>query len=457
MTFTTINRGAKLPAKSYARFKYNARPWVVWGTSAVFVFFQFFLQLSVGVMINSLMHSFAISALAASVLASCYYYVYAVLQTPAGMMIDRYGPRHLLTFGSLIVALGCLLFAITNHFYVAILGRILMGGGSAFAFVGSLYLIRNWFPVKRFSVMVGLAETLGMIGTVIGTLALAAVIAHFGWRSSMLVAAGIAAAISIACWTIIRDNPRRRFAKKYQTTTFKQRLMLVVSNPVAWLNGLYNGLQYSTITVFVALWGIPFLMLNNHVSLPLATAASVMVFLGAAVGSPIVGYLSEKTRCRKPYLVAGSLSSMLLMLLILAIPSIPLVMMFVILFILGLACSPYMLNFAIADDIAPPEAKNTYVGFTNALGIASIPILQPLVGWVLDLLANHHHLGAANRFDLSDYRVALLLIPTVLLIAAVIAVRMPETHPEHKRALALPANTEPEEALSGLGLRGRLA
>ncbi len=429
MAFSTITRRAKPSGRTFARFKYNARPWVVWGTSAAFVFFQFFLQLSAGVMVNDFMRSFAISALAASVLASCYYYIYATLQTPAGMLMDRIGPRYLLSIGSLVVALGCFMFATTNQFYVAIIGRILMGGGSAFAFVGSIYLIREWFPLKRFSIMIGFAETMGMIGTIIGTLLLATVITRFGWRSSMLAAGVVATVISIACWTIIRDNPRKRFAKKYQSATFKQRLLLVVRDPVAWLNGLYNGLQFSSVSVFIALWGIPFLIKNNNINLMMATTASVMVFLGAAVASPYTGYLSELVGRRKPFLIGGAVISALLMLVLLAIPSLPLVLVFILLFMLGVSCSSYMLNFAIADEIAPAEAKNTYVGFTNTLCIGVVPILQPAVGWILDLLANHQHLGAADRFDLSDYRMALLLIPICLLAAAVIAVFMPETHP----------------------------
>ncbi len=91
-------------------------------------------------------------------MSGAYYYVYVVLQTPAGMLIDRFGARLILSLGALVCALGCGLFTVSHAIWITDVGRILMGGGSAFAFVGTLYLIGNWFPAAYFGMMLGLSD-----------------------------------------------------------------------------------------------------------------------------------------------------------------------------------------------------------------------------------------------------------------------------------------------------------
>ena len=120
--------------------------WSVWFVTTAFVLLQFFLQLSSGEIIAGLMKSFSLTAFGGGVLASSYYYIYVLLQTPAGMLIDRYGARGILSISALNVCIGSLLFAASKIVVIALLGRILMGIGAAFAFVGCLNLIATWFP-----------------------------------------------------------------------------------------------------------------------------------------------------------------------------------------------------------------------------------------------------------------------------------------------------------------------
>src|SRR5690554_5562331 len=111
--------------------------WIVWSVSAVFLLFQFFLQLSSADIVAGLMESFSLNALGAGLLASSYYYIYVILQAPAGILIDRFGPRRLLTLGAFVCGLGCWIFSMSLQLDWAVFGRLLMGTGAAFAFVGS--------------------------------------------------------------------------------------------------------------------------------------------------------------------------------------------------------------------------------------------------------------------------------------------------------------------------------
>src|SRR3990167_4222248 len=127
------------------------RAWGMWGVAVTFVLFQFGLQLSSGQIVDGLMQSFALTAFGGGVLASVYYYIYVLLQAPAGFLIDRYGVRRLLSMGAATCGIGCFVFGWAPTIGWAVLGRLLMGFGAAFAFVGALNIVSRWFAIRQFT------------------------------------------------------------------------------------------------------------------------------------------------------------------------------------------------------------------------------------------------------------------------------------------------------------------
>ena len=153
----------------------NQRAWLVWAVSAIFVLFQFYAAYF-GEIVAGLMHSYRLNAFYAGLLASSYYYIYTLLQAPAGLLVDRFGARRLLTLGACGLSVGCLIFGNAGHPLTALLGRLLMGASASFAFVGYLNLISNWFEPRRFGMMMSIAEVFGMLGSALGGLGLATII-----------------------------------------------------------------------------------------------------------------------------------------------------------------------------------------------------------------------------------------------------------------------------------------
>ena len=216
------------------------------------------------------MHSFHLHALGASTVASSYYYIYVLFQMPAGLIIDRYGTRKVLSWGCLVCTLGLLLFAWAPTVGIAILSRFLIGAGAAFAFVGSLRIIQCWFPLKHFSFMVGLAESLGMLGSMACGIAVAHMVTFSSWRYAMLILAITAFFITIALVAVVRDKPENSKSLAPRThlwSEFFVHLRSVFSNRISWYAGLYSGCMFAVVTVFVSLWSIPFFQLHYHISL----------------------------------------------------------------------------------------------------------------------------------------------------------------------------------------------
>src|SRR3990167_865324 len=349
------------------------RAWYIFILVMLFVLFQFVLQLTSGEIVAGLMHSFALSALGAGVLSSSYYYIYTLMQTPAGMIIDSIGPRKALSVGSVICALGCAIFAFAPNTLLAFIGRILMGAGTSCAFVGALYVAMNWFPVRMFGFMVGLAETIAMVSSLLGGVFVAKTVEISGWRATIAVSAIIALVIGALIALFVKDKTKRQTMVTASNPEhhFWQEFLLLIKKPVAWINGLYIGFIFSFVTVFAALWGVPFFEVSHHWSLMQATIVADLIFLGIAFGGPIMGWLDNHIRHRRWLLSAAGVLVALLACAVIFLPKLPMSVVMVLMFLTGVIASVYVIAYKVASEIASPLVRSTSVGFANTLCVLS--------------------------------------------------------------------------------------
>lgn len=390
---------------------------IIWLVGVSFLLFQFFLQLSSGIVIGAIMYEQGFSALTAGLLSSSFYYVYTSMQIPVGLLFDRYNIRLLLSINALLCALGCFLFAIGHTLPALFCGRLIIGTGSSFAFVGVTRILRQHFPLKHYAFMIGLSETLGFTITVSGMIGMGALISFISWRYFIAIAGCIGILIAALCWIFIPSHkPSTSNPQQY-----KQQLFLMLKNKLVWLNGLFVGLEFAVITVFAAMWAVPFVQLKLNCGIETASILTSMVLLGAGLSCPIYGWLSIRLHKRKPLIHISCLSTAALLFLILYLPLQSALLTGLILFLIGLCCGAYMLAFTIANELAPPESLSACTGFTNTLGMLSAPLLQPLVGYLLD-----HFSGHSGHYSLSDYQSALLIIPVALIVASILSQYLPE-------------------------------
>lgn len=399
------------------------RAWFIWGIALTFLVFQFFIQLTSGEIITGLMHSFSVTAFGGGLIASAYYYIYVMLQIPAGMLMDRFRPRKLLTCGAFVLCLGAWGFATAKQPSLAFAARLVMGAGASFAFVGALYLLAQWFPLRRFAIMTAFMETIGMMGSVVCGVFLAQTIERFGWRQSMLGTAFIAGIIGFLLWAFVRNSPNPTHpTAELEQQTLMSGLKPLITSRIAWINGAYSGILFSILSVFIALWGIPFLQLEHHLSLTEAVLIANVTFLGTAAGTPLFGWLDSRTHCRKLILQVTPLITAGLLWIVILVPSLSLVTLAITLFLCGLISGSYVLTFVIANEIAEHNNRATSIGMTNFLSVGAAPVLQPLIGLILTLLNSG---GQAAVYSVTQYQIALSVLPIALIIAAVLGGMLP--------------------------------
>ena len=406
---------------------------IFWIVSALFVEFQFAMQLSSGEIVGGLMRSFHLTTFGAGILASSYYYIYVLLQVPAGLMVDTFGPRKLLSAGALCCGAGAMLFGSSHLIAFASFGRILMGLGGAFAFVGSISLVGRWFPHKYFSILVGILESLGMIVSLFAVVGVAHIVAVLDWRDSMWIFGFIGIGLALLLWLVIRDAPPRAApASVPPRGLLWQEFKKILKSGVAWNNAIYSGLMFSVIAVFAGLWGVPYMQHAYGLSLTDAAFYANSIFIGVCVGTPLMGWLDHRMHRRKLLTSFSSLLAAISMTLVIYDSQLSLHAVLGVLIAAGIFSSSYMVPFAVGHEIATPNTKAASIGFVNMMSVGIAPILQTIIGYLLEYFANRA--DGHVIYTLHAYHLALMVIPIVLLLGVFSAWAIPRRPVEEPAA-----------------------
>lgn len=411
------------------------KAWFVWSFAGLFYCYQFILRNSPGVMTQDLMRDFSIEACALGVLTTFYLISYTVLQIPIGVGMDKFGPTRLLRIAVPLCVLGTIFFGLSESFYLACFGRLLIGAGSACAFLGALKLATLWFHPEKLALVVGFTLLAGKIGASLGQTPLGLLVEFMGWREAILyVIVPIGALLIAGLWIFVRDTPPSGPLTTSETVdtrieTLCKRLYEIVLDYRIWALGFYGALMYLPMLAFADLWGIPFLMELYDIDAKTAGSVTTMFYVGVGIGSPVVALLSDYFRARKIPMAIGAALAVLCNSIIIYVPGIPLSAMYALLFSAGFIFAAQPLIFASVCQLTPHASNGTAISFTNMIVMMLGLIGQPLVGGFLDWAWSGIMQNGVPFYTVSDYRFALLSIPISLLIALLIMPFIPETFP----------------------------
>ncbi|WP_233579860.1 MFS transporter [Legionella septentrionalis] len=420
-----------LPPQEHSR----VQAYVIFFLAASFYLYEFILQVAPSVMADPMMKTFRVSAEGFGVISAFYFYAYAPMQLPAGVLFDRYGPRKLMTGALLLCAAGSFFFASTDSVVTASLGRFLIGIGSAFSFIGVLVLLSRWFPPQHFAILAGIAQLMSSVGAMFGEMPLASLIEHVGWRQASFILAGVGVLLAMLLWAVIRDYPHQP-TQALPTQRFRdewRRLLEVCKHSYTWLTGAYAFAIWTPIAVFAALWGVPYLEEKYQVSVVVASGLCSMIWLGIGVGSPLLGWVSDRFYNRRLALAISSVLGLAATLILLYVPGVPMQWMYAVLFVLGLGAGGQTVSFAVVKDNNPAHLVGTASGFNNLSVLIGGAVFQPLVGVILHRSEGWQLVNGIHVYALGSYQKALFIMPLCYLISLLVAVLfLKESHPGRK-------------------------
>ena len=387
------------------------RPWLVWGLCANFFLYAYFQRVAPSVMISELMRDFSVSGAMLGNLSAFYFYAYAAIQLPVGVLLDRFGPRRVLSAALLLSGLGSLLFATAEALPLAYFGRLLIGAGVGFALVGTLKVAAVWFPPNRFALVTGLTIMLGMVGAVGAQAPLALVVDAVGWRGTMMGAAAVAVIGVPLIWLAVREGaePKPQVAPA-PDIGFMRSVRLVATTPQTWMCSVYSMTSWASMIAFTGLWGVPYMMEAHGLARPAAALSMSLTLIGFAIGGPLFGWLSDHMERRRTPMLIGAVGVLTTFWLIVYGPGVPLWAINVLLFVLGVFQGGSLLAFATAREHNLPGADGMTLGFVNTISVASGAIFQPLVGWILDLNWDGRMEAGVHIYSADAYRTAFLAI-----------------------------------------------
>lgn len=404
--------------------------WMVWGTAALFYLYEFFVRVAPSAMEPELQANFGLSAEALGAAAGAYYFIYSPMQLFSGTVIDRFGAKRTLVVAVLICTLGAFVEVMGTHPMLLSSARFLQGLGSAFAFVGTMYLAADWFPRSMLALLAGLTTSLGMAGAIIGNSGTALMVETIGWRSALLAAGGLGLVIMLLILLVVRHHPdsaeRNAVHKKPHVL---DALKVVWSNPQSWYLGIVGAALYMPLSILGALWGEDYIRAVTGADADQAAAAVSVMYVGWLVGGPIAGFVSDRYRTRRALLLGSAVATCAVTLAIALISDISITGMYGLMLLLGLASTSQVVCFASAVEHNPPEVTGTAIAATNMM----IMLLGGLGEWGFGALLDLFGDGSGSTLDPHAFRMAIGLLPAICMVGLGAALLLSEA-PEREAA-----------------------
>jgi len=406
------------------------RRWVMWAIPSLLFLIGFFHRAAPGVIARDLMQTYAITGTTVGWLAATYFYPYAGLMVPAGLLLDAYGVRRVLTVGGAVMGLGAMLMGAAATLPVLFAGRFLVGVGATATFIGTLKVAAAWFPTNSFGFLAALTATVGVLGALMSTLPLAALVARVGWRDTFWGVGLLTLAGAALCLLVVRDQPPGGAAP---AATNGARGVLtgalqVVRNPHTWPPFLAFFCFYS-VAGNLMLWIVPYVRdvygLERSEAAFYATATS----LALLVAAPLIGFASDRllSRRKAPLVALSVVQCALWLVFVATLGAVQRPALYALLFGMGLAGAVFVLVWPIGREVNPPHLDGVAVAVVNFGGFLGAALTQGPIGAVLDARWTGAMVDGARRYPLPAYRDAFAICAGLAGAAALLCLLMRET------------------------------
>ncbi len=388
----------------------------------LFYCLDFFFRISQSIIVTQLMQQYTTDTLGIGGFASAFYIGYAIMQIPSGLILDSLNFNRVFALSIVLCALCFIGFTQSTMYVMGYIFRFLIGMTSAFSFISVLYLARRYFAPHNFSFIAGIAIAAGTLAAAsvqsIGT----CLINYFSWHSVFsgfaLLAVLIGLIILLPALKLIEKNGQE--SSKLKLSSAKTQIINIIKTPIIIRNAIIGSLFYLPTTIFASLWGIPFLQYHYGFSKQAASFGIMIIFLGWAIGSPILGYRSRYSNFSYLYILIGAVIGFITSIILIYFTSSSF-LVWLLLLIFGLASSAQSMVWKIFDNHCPKEFQGFAISYTNMIIMISGAIFHIVVGY---LLSANIIVNSQNHIN---YAIGLAIIPISFFLVAILSLTLRNT------------------------------
>jgi MFS family permease len=409
--------------------------WIIWIVAMLAQIMNTMHRVGAAAALDQIMSDFSITAGTVGVLMSMYFYVYAVMQFPSGILADSLGPRKTITIGCLLAAIGSVIFGMAPTVLFLYIGRILISLGVSVMYVNVIRLTVDWFESKHFAKLVGLNGFISTLGSLLGTTPMAILITAVGWSFSFEIIGILNFLILIALK--LPSPSEREFPEKLHnppqqashidTMPLSKRLKFVLSSSHVWLSFIIAAGLYGTLLVLLGAWGIPYLMQVYGMTRDAGATLMSVILISHVIGILAIPVISDRISSRKLPLMVCTMTyfASALALVFVNFGKPPVELLYVIFTFMGFFAGATPLSYVIAKENMPSRVSGNVVGLVNVSPFLCAAIFQMLVGLLLDARWEGAIMAGARIYSTSAFQSAfmLILIPAGAAVLASVLVR----------------------------------
>lgn len=405
-------------------------PWMVSFSASLFFFYEFIQGNMFASIANDIMRDFHIHADKMAYLSSIYYLSNVIFLFVAGMILDNYSAKKTIMIAMALCVLSTFLLASAHSFYLALFCRFVTGIGSAFCFLGPIRLASRWFPARRMAMVTGAIVTMAMTGGMLAQYPLTHLVELIGWREALVQVGWLGAVMLMVMYFGIIDRVSEPAAQTTRKSAVLSGLKQAWLNPQTLRAALYTSLMNMAIAVFGAMMGSLYLVQRLGVSQEEASMVNTMLFLGAILGGPFLGWVSDRLALRVLPMKFGVIASLLVLLAVLFLP-ISLSMMKIMFFLLGFFTAAQVISYALVVESCSAAMTATAVSVISILTQGGYIVYQNIFSFLLVHHGDATMSNGAPVYSLADYQHAAMILPIGLIIAWLALRGLKETHGRH--------------------------
>jgi sugar phosphate permease len=380
--------------------------WAIFAVLSLIYFLACLHRVAPTVIAQDLVLEFSADATALGVMSSAYFYLYAAVQPPVGMLSDTIGPRAVTSLFAFIACAGVLLFGFAPSMGVATTGRALVGIGVGGVFIPAVKIFSRWYREKEFAGITGIFLAVGNAGNLSASLPLTWLVLALGWRVSFQVIGALTLFLGVLAWLVLRDKPEDKgwpplsaateavsgggHVRPADMNTLK-RLKRVFREPNFWMVSLSYFFLGGTGLTFQGLWAVPYLIDVHGFSRMSAGGLLMLIPLGFIIGAPGLGFLADRLPVTRKSVITLAMGLGLACwgLFLLSGGSPPAFLVPPLFLIIGISGGGALpLYFAIIKELFPPWLTGTAIGFMNPAAFLGAALFQPFSGYLMDIVGS---------------------------------------------------------------------